>query len=135
MADTPRILVVDDEQGVRAAITLILESNGFVVMAVGNGHTSRKAIEMAHYDAAIVDIFMPEMDGLEIISLLREKRPDLPIIAVSGVMRSLVYPDANGKLPDFLTMATKLGAVRALQKPFKPNELLKAVRESIGMAA
>ena len=130
-----RVLVVDDDQGVRAAITVVLQSGGFEVVAVQDGPAGRKALEAAPFDAAIVDIFMPEMDGLETIRLFRQSRPDLPIVAMSGAMGLFAYRDSAEPPPDYLSMATKLGAVRAVQKPFQPRELLQAVQQSLRTTA
>jgi CheY-like chemotaxis protein len=66
---------------------------------------------------------MPGMDGLEMMRLIHQRGPQIPIIVISG--RSLTWNPAAG--PDFLAMATKLGAVCSLQKPFKPADLLSAV--------
>src|SRR5712691_1553701 len=57
-----RILVIDDDQPVRATIKLVLETQGFEVVAVESGRAGKKAVEATSFDAAIVDVFMPEMD-------------------------------------------------------------------------
>lgn len=64
---------------------------------------------------------MPDMDGLEIVGQVKKSHPELPIIVVSG------HYVGAGSAPDFLQMATKLGAIYSLQKPFRPAELLSAV--------
>jgi CheY-like chemotaxis protein len=71
----------------------------------------------------IVDIFMPGVEGLETIQRVHQQNPDLPIIVMSG----LNFRSASATPPDFLTMATKLGAACALRKPFRPGELREAV--------
>jgi CheY-like chemotaxis protein len=130
-----RILVIDDDQPVRAAITIVLEADGFEVVAVEHGRAGTKAIETTRFDAAIIDVFMPEMDGLETIRTIRRSCPDMPIIAVSGAMSLFEYRDMSDPPPDYLSMATDLGAVTAVQKPFQPRELVRAVRESIAAHA
>jgi CheY-like chemotaxis protein len=130
-----RILVIDDDQPVRATIKLVLETQGFEVVAVESGRAGKKAIEAASFDAAIVDVFMPEMDGLETIKALRRRCPELPIIAVSGAISLFDYRDVMEPPPDYLAMAAELGAVASVAKPFQPRDLLRAVRESIGIAA
>jgi CheY-like chemotaxis protein len=130
-----RVLVIDDDQPVRATITGVLEAGGFEVVAVDGGRAGQKAVESARFDATIVDVFMPEMDGLETIKALRERCPEMPIIAMSGAMSLFEYRDGAEPPPDYLSMATMLGAVTAVKKPFQPRELLRVVRESIGIAA
>jgi CheY-like chemotaxis protein len=127
-----RVLVIDDDPPVRAAITVVLEAGGFEVVAVEGGRAGQRAVETARFDATIVDVFMPEMDGLETIKALRQRCPEMPIIAMSGAMSLFDYQDMSEPPPDYLSMATMLGAVAAVPKPFQPRELLRAVRESIG---
>jgi CheY-like chemotaxis protein len=66
---------------------------------------------------------MPGMDGFETMRMIRQQRPQIPIIVISGRPVSSEADTA----PDFLTMATKLGAISSLQKPFRPADLLAAV--------
>jgi DNA-binding response OmpR family regulator len=126
-----RILVIDDDQPVRAAIAIVLEAAGFEVVTVADGRAGQQAAEAARFDATIVDLFMPEMDGLETIRTLRRCCPGMPIIAVSGALSLFDYRDMAEPPPDYLSMAAELGAVTTVQKPFQPRELLRAVRESI----
>jgi len=129
-----RILLIDDDTAVRSAMALVLESGGFDVVAVKDAAAGRKALEAQQFDAAVVDIFMPDMDGLETIRLFRQSRPNMPIVAVSGAVSLFAYRVSPEAPPDYLSMATKLGAVTAVQKPFHPRELLQAVQQSIGVA-
>jgi CheY-like chemotaxis protein len=73
------------------------------------------------FDIVICDICMPGMDGLETIREFHRYDPDVPVIAISGFT-------FRHSAPDFLTMATKLGAAFSLPKPFRPPELLQAVQ-------
>ena len=73
---------------------------------------------------------MPGRDGLEVMRLIHHQRPLIPIIVISG---RPVDPDPAAG-PDLLTMATKLGAVRSLQKPFRPAALLSAVADCLDAA-
>src|SRR5262249_1403562 len=115
-----RILVVDDDRAVGMTIRAALEREGFEVHAVAHGRSGRTMIQAENFDVLIVDVFMPGMDGLETIRAVRERRPQLPIIVMSGMS----FRTATAPAPDFLSMATKLGAVRSLRKPFRPSELL-----------
>jgi CheY-like chemotaxis protein len=117
-----KILVVDDDGAVQATIRLLLERAGHSVVVANDGRKALAVFETGEFDLLFLDIFMPGMDGLETMRLIHQRQPLIPIIVISGnpVM------DA-GAGPDFLTMASKLGAVRSLQKPFKPAALLAAV--------
>jgi CheY-like chemotaxis protein len=122
----PRILIVDDDKAVRTAIQVLLEHEGFEVVVVENGRSAIEAIEAATkapIDAAIVDIVMPGMDGLETIKAFDRSAPGVPVVAISGFM----FRDSSAPLPDFLGAAKTLGAAFGLQKPFRPVALLKAL--------
>jgi len=122
------ILVIDDDPAVRMTIKLVLEREGHAVALAGDGLAGMKAIKAGGIDLLIVDIFMPGMDGIETIREVRRHRPSLPTIVISGT-------SLGGPAPDFLAMAVKLGAVRSLQKPFKPRDIIGAVGQSLGEAA
>lgn len=126
-----RVLVIDDQAHVRAAILFALQAKGFDVVGVEDGALGLREFESSHFDLVIVDIFMPGTDGMKIIRALRERAPNLPIIAISGVLLK-----ASGRTAlDFLLMAPDLSNVICLQKPFRPNELLQAIQKGIGVAA
>jgi len=118
-----RILIVDDDGAVRATIKLLLERAGHSVVAASDGRSGLAHFEAGDFDLLFLDIFMPGMDGIETMRLVHQQRPRVPIIVISG------NPNLSeqGSVPDFLTMATKLGAVSSLQKPFRPAALLAAV--------
>jgi CheY-like chemotaxis protein len=116
-----RILIIDDDSAVRATIRLLLERIGHNVVVAGDGRNGLALFESGDFDLLFLDIFMPGMDGFEIMRSVHQQRPRTPIIVISG------NPMLSGPGPDFLTMATKLGAISSLQKPFKPAELLAAV--------
>jgi CheY-like chemotaxis protein len=118
-----KILVVDDDVAVQATIRILLERAGHSVDAASDGRRGLVLFEAGDFDLLFLDIFMPGMDGLETMRLIHQQRPLTPIIVISG--RPMAWNPEQG--PDFLTMATKLGAVSSLQKPFKPAALLAAV--------
>ena len=129
------ILVIDDDPAVRMTIRLVLEREGHTVKLATDGLAGMKAIKAGGVDLLIVDIFMPGMDGIETIREVRQHRPDLPAIVISGssLAGSGVSTPGLGA-PDFLAMAVKLGAVHSLQKPFKPRDIIGAVRQCLGDA-
>jgi CheY-like chemotaxis protein len=118
-----KILIVDDDSAVQATIRLLLERAGHSVVVASDGHQGLAVFKSGDFDLLFLDIFMPGMDGLETMRLIHQQQPLIPIIVISG--NPVTWDSASG--PDFLTMATKLGAVSSLQKPFKPAALLAAV--------
>jgi CheY-like chemotaxis protein len=122
------ILVVDDDPAVRATIALLLERSGHRVAVAADGRTGVAALAAGDVDMLIVDLFMPGMDGIETIREVRKHQPELPIIVMSGTVIDTPSPSA----PDFLAMAVKLGAVRSIQKPFKPRDILKTIEDLLG---
>jgi CheY-like chemotaxis protein len=125
-----KILIVDDDLAVQATIRLLLERAGHSIVVAGDGRTGLAIVGTGDFELLFLDIFMPGMDGLETMRLIHQQQPLIPIIVISG--RPIASDPAMG--PDFLTMATKLGAVRSLQKPFRPAALLAAVSECLDAA-
>jgi CheY-like chemotaxis protein len=122
-----RILVIDDEVLVRNTIQLILRHRGHHVVVAEGGQRGVEAIEAYAFDAVIVDIFMPEMDGFQTIRILHQSAPKTAIIAISGY----AFHEVGGPAPNFLKMACDLGATCCLRKPLKGWEIIKAVETSI----
>ena len=119
-----RILVVDDDSMIRLVVKSILERHGHSVVLAECGHDGAEAIEAYAFDIAVVDIFMPDMNGLETIKAFRRSAPGLPIVVMSGY----AFRAGNGPAPDFFRMAIDLGATACLRKPFTPAQLLHAVQ-------
>ncbi len=123
-----RILIIDDDEAVRRATVIMLEAGGFDVVAVENGPAGVEAVKAWPFDAVIVDIFMPGMDGFATTRAIHQHNPATPIIAVSGFM----FRDRCPAMPDFHPMATEAGAVATLYKPLRPNELVQTLTAAIG---
>lgn len=113
----PRILVIDDQKDVRAMICMVLRVNRFDVVEAASGAAGLKLFDESGFDAAIVDIFLADSNGIDVIASIRERAPDFPIVAVSG-MTAL----------DFVSHAPDLASVVCVQKPFRPNDLLGALK-------
>jgi CheY-like chemotaxis protein len=118
-----RILVIDDQTQVRAAVSLALRAKGFDVVTAENGHAGLRTFKASRFDLVIADIFMPEMDGVKLIKALRERNPDLPVIAVSGVH---LHGSERTAL-DLFPLSPNLSGIVCLQKPFGAVELLQAI--------
>ena len=118
-APASRILVIDDDPLIRAALRGILETAGYRVEEAANGKVGIDAYRLSPTDLVITNIVMPEMDGLEVIRELHRVKPGLPLIAISGYDPK----DASG----YLTLAEEYGALRTFSKPFGRDEVLEAV--------
>jgi len=118
------ILITGANGNLGAATVKEFLDKGYKVVAVDQGRKAVLALESSHFDAVIVDLFMPGMDGYQTIKEFRRLDPEMPVIVMSGI---LFRESSSGHAPDFLGMASKMGATRSLSKPFKPAELLEAV--------
>lgn len=117
----PRVLVVDDQSDVRAMISIVLRINHFEIVEAASAAAALKAFEEQGFDLAIVDIFLQNTNGSDLIGTLRERVPGLPVVAISG-MTAL----------DFLSETPDLSDVICLQKPFRPHDLMRAVEAARG---
>jgi CheY-like chemotaxis protein len=122
----PRVLVVDDDPLVCKTIEVCLTRKGFEVTVADGGESGMRALEDANFDLMLIDVFMPHMRGFESIRMFHERRPDVPVVAMSG------YAFANAeRAPDFLRMTIELGAACCLRKPFTQDALLTVVHQCI----
>jgi len=122
------ILVIDDDEDVRSCIRNILEHSGYSVLEAENGKVGIDICSHNPVDLVIVDLFMPEKEGIETIIELRKEYADFKILAISGGI--------PGYGPDhFLHIAQKLGADGTLDKPFNMQQLLSKVEMLLTPAA
>lgn len=118
---------MDDDPYIRLAMRAWLDHLGFRVSVADGGINGLAALDGSTFDLMIVDVFMPNMRGFESIRMFHRRAPTVPLIAISG------YAFATTE-PDFLRMATRLGAARCLRKPFKPSTLLAVIDECLAEA-
>lgn len=116
----PLILVIDDEPDLRKLMRMVLERAGYDVALAENGRAAMKLYDERRPVLTITDILMPEKDGIETMREIRRIDADARIIAISGGGRS--------RYVGFLKAAQQFGAAETLQKPFRPQDLLAAVR-------
>ena len=104
-----RILLAEDNIVFRELLTALLEAAGYAVEIAADGAAALARATAGSFDAVIADIIMPNMDGLELIRLLRRERPQLPIIAISGTAG-----EERGQ--DYLPAAATFGASATIGK-------------------
>jgi DNA-binding response OmpR family regulator len=114
------ILIIDDDDLVRATLKVALEDAGYHVREAADGEEGVAQFRTAPADLVLCDIFMPGMEGIETIRMLRERRASVPIIVISG-------GGSRGEM-SFLEAAKKLGANDALAKPFAMSEVVATVQ-------
>jgi len=120
----PCILIVDDEPNVRLTYRVTLETEGFEVREASGASAALRELADKDFDLAILDMRMPEMDGLELLESMRERNIQTPVVIIT----------AYGDVPHAVR-AMKLGAIDFLQKPLTPEALRSAVGEILGRHA
>jgi two-component system KDP operon response regulator KdpE len=118
-----RVLVVDDEPQIRRALRLVLRANGYEVTEVGAGEAALDALASAAYDLIILDLVLPDVDGVEICRRVREWS-EMPVLILS----------AHGD-DDIKVQALDEGADDFVTKPFSAPELLARMRRALRRAA
>lgn len=116
-----RIAVVDDDSEVRAVLVAILLEEGYEVLEASNGIEAMQLVRSHPIELMILDMLMPEMDGLETISALGKASVQMKIIAITGGGR--ISPE------NYLQMAKAMGANRTITKPFHYEEIADSVKE------
>ena len=112
-----RILLADDEVSLTKALVHILEKNNFSAEAVYNGEDALVYLESGNYDAAILDVMMPQMDGIQVLKRIREKGITTPVLMLTA--KSEIDDKVEG---------LDSGANDYLTKPFDTRELLARLR-------
>ncbi len=119
-----RILIADDDAEVRRVLARILRGAGYEVETVPNGAMAVELHRTNPAQLALLDMYMPDTDGLEAMVRLRQEFPALRVVAISG--------GGQLKKEEVLEMASRLGADRVLAKPVDEKTLLQTVREVLG---
>ena len=122
-ARSGRVLVVDDEDAVLEIAEEFLAREGFDAVTAGSGREAvrRFAAEPRGFDAAVIDLAMPDLSGERVAAEIRALRPDLPLVLASGFSAELAA-----------ARCLELGAARFLHKPYAPDDLVRAVRGVLG---
>jgi len=115
-----KVLIIDDEPSVGDALKLVLEEKGYEVVLVNNGRDGLEISRKEQFAFAIVDLYLTDAYGLDLIKEIHQRQPQLPMLLITG----------HGS-PEVFAAARRLGAVGALSKPFQPAEILALIAKSL----
>lgn len=119
-----KILVVDDERAIRLLLKVNLEKEGYTVKEASNGVEALKCLEQTPFDLMVLDVMMPELDGIDVCRRVKVLYPNMPIIMLSAKSEEIDR-----------ILGLEMGADDYVAKPFSPRELLariKAVFRRVG---
>ena len=120
MGERSRILVVDDDESIREVLTAILEDEGYTVESAS---TAKRAIEKtgtAFYNLALIDIRLPDMEGIELLTKMKDPTPKMRKIIITG------YPTLHNAVE-----AVNKGADAYIVKPFDMEKVLETIKEQL----
>ena len=116
----PRILIIDDDETIRTTLSRALREEGFKVDTAPDGKNALEKSQLKHYDLALVDIRLPDMDGTHLLKMLREQNAEIKEIIVTG------FPSLENAVK-----AIDDGANAYLIKPLNPPALIAKIREKL----
>jgi CheY-like chemotaxis protein len=119
---TPTVLVVEDDEATRLAMMTWLVGEGFSVLTAANGHEAAGHLEhpLEPIDVVVLDVGLPDVDGVALCERIREMYPAMPVVVCSG-----------GAAPEEVARLVGLGATRYFRKPVDSDELLSAVEAAL----
>ena len=120
MGEAARILVIDDDENIRKVLETILEDEGYIVETAETAKTGIKESERAFFNLALIDVRLPDMEGIELLSKLRDTKPKMRKIIVTG------YPTLQNAVA-----AVNKGADAYVMKPFEVDKILQTIREQL----
>ena len=116
-----RVLVIDDDAPVlRHFLMVLTQRQQFEITPAGDGHAALERLEAGCFDAVLLDLAMPGLHGVEVLKRIRERRPETPVIIITGVEDE-----------DLAAEVMRLGAVAYLSKPIGEEELLQALEGAL----
>jgi len=120
MDKTARILIVDDDENIRKVLATILEDNGYVVESADTAKKAIKKAKDSFYNLALIDIRLPDMEGIELLTRIKDTTPKMRKIIVTG------YPTLQNAIE-----AVNKGADAYIIKPFDIEKALKTIKEEL----
>jgi len=119
-AEQRRILIIDDQESIRKSLKLALEREGYLVETAENGREAIRKSKQEFYNMALVDLRLPDMDGIELLTKMRETVPKMVKIIITG------YPSLENSIE-----AVNRGADGYVVKPYTMEGLLLKIKEQL----
>ena len=120
MDSDARILIVDDDENIRKVLIAILEDKGYNIEAVGTAREAIKKTDKKFYNLALIDIRLPDMEGIDLLTKIRDTTPRMRKIIITG------YPTLQNAVE-----AVNLGADAYIMKPFDVERVLSTISEQL----
>ena len=120
MGEAARILIIDDDENIRKVMETILEDEGYIVDTADTAKKGIEQSEKAFYNLALIDVRLPDMEGIELLSKLRSTKPKMRKIIVTG------YPTLQNAIS-----AVNKGADAYVMKPFEVEKILQTIQEQL----
>jgi DNA-binding NtrC family response regulator len=120
----PNLLVIDDDDDYREYLTVLLSRRGYRVCGLSTGRSLREAIAAERFDAVITDLYMPSVDGIEVVRAVKEVVPNVTVIGITG--------SGGGRDACSRAMMT-FGAADVLTKPIDAAALFEALRSALSL--
>jgi two-component system, NtrC family, nitrogen regulation response regulator NtrX len=117
---TDLVLIVDDERGIRETLRAVLEDEGFEVETAASGEECLKMVERRSFGCVLLDVWLPGIDGLETLSLMKDRGTDASVVMISG----------HGTI-ETAVRATKLGAFDFIEKPLSIEKTVLTIRNAL----
>jgi DNA-binding NtrC family response regulator len=118
--DRPAVLVVDDELLIRDLLFDFFTSQGYAIHLAENGKKAAEMLESVNFQVALIDLKMPEMDGVELTAILHRRKPQIPVIIMTA------YPSMNSAIESI-----RSGVFDYIVKPFKIADLFETVKSAV----
>jgi len=118
MMSAVNILVIDDEANLRATLSMILRRGGYAVALAEDGKAARKLLDVHSFSLVLLDLTLPDIDGIDLLKEIRERHPDLPVLMLTG-----------NASRDTSIQAIRQGARDYMIKPIEPDYILVRIKE------
>ncbi|MBL7048504.1 MAG: sigma-54-dependent Fis family transcriptional regulator [Nitrospira sp.] len=115
-----KILVIDDEPIIRTSCERCLKPEGYEIKTTATGAEGLEFLKNEPFDLVLLDLMMPDMDGMEVLQMIKKTYPSIKVIMITGY-----------STVDTAVDTLRMGAFNYLQKPFNPDTLLNAVKDAV----